>query len=146
MLRYFHRTALRSQVFCCCIWTSSAFEVVLRTWSTNNCLFYFTSLRNVSSCACDSAHGKEMFMLTWSIISSFPPGSTHSFRHSGCIWMWLCAFPRATLPSPDNVSGGGGPAAEHLIMDHHVEGSPGGLHVGEYFHGAVFPQGLKLLT
>lgn len=155
MLLFFRRAALRSQVFCCCIWTSSAFEVVLHTWSTSNCLFYLweTNLRNVSSCACDSAHGKEMFMLTWSIISvckhviaSFPPGSTHSFGHPGCIWMWLCQFPRASLPSPDSVSGGGGPAGEHLIMDHHVEGSPGGLHVGECFHSAVFPQVLKLLT
>lgn len=51
--------------------------------------------------------------------------------------MWLSELPGATLPSSDSVSGGGGPTGEHLIVDHHVEGSARGLHVGECFHSAV---------
>lgn len=127
-------------------WTKRTYVVVLHSWSANNCLFYSWGaiLRNTSSCACDSAHGQEMFMLMWSFISvfkhviaSFPAGSTHSFCHPGCIWMWLSELPRAALPSSYSVSGGGGPKGEHLIVDHHGEGPPGGLHVGECFHTTV---------
>lgn len=58
-------------------------------------------------------------------------GPTHSLCHSGCLWVWLCEFPRAAIPNSDNVSRGGGGAGQRVPLDHYVQGPSRGLHVGE---------------
>ncbi|CAF87534.1 unnamed protein product, partial [Tetraodon nigroviridis] len=50
----------------------------------------------------------------------------------GGVRVRLHRFPRTAVPGPDRLSPGGRGGGERLAPVHHVEGSPGGLHVGEF--------------